>query len=205
MNKDSISNYELSNQWTLPPNIQSLWNIPSSTKAVNLNILTPFYDSKHRSSAKGKARWHKKSYTKKSDSLSKRMSGIADPTIKAVEEYPSPYKVSKKSKDFLSQFTISGNENSSYLKSKHLNSIINNLSIESNWSKINKRTTSNAGVIIKGSRIQKLLGAKKQHISKNSTHTNRKKKARSKTKTEKSVVFVMPGQHIANQFIHYWK
>lgn len=113
-----------------------------------------------------KTKTHKKSYSKKSDSLSKRMSGIAEPSIKTIDEYPSPYKIPKKSKDFLGQFTMNGNEQSSYLKTKHLNSIINNLSVESNKSRVNKRTVSNAGVIIKGSSIQKLVGAKKQAVVK---------------------------------------
>ena len=44
----------LNNQCTLPANVQSLRNIPSSTKAMNLNILSPFWDSKQKSSAKTK-------------------------------------------------------------------------------------------------------------------------------------------------------
>lgn len=157
---------------------------------------------KRRPSSKTKHRSHKKSYTKKSDTFGKRLSSGLSGKDKILEDFSSPYKLNKKSKDFLNQVTLSSNEYSNYVKQKHINALLNNFSLESSASRSNKRTISN----VVGSKV----GVHKPSVSKKMTSTKhiesqRKKKARSKTKSEKSVVFMMPGQHIGNQFIHYCK
>lgn len=170
---------------------------------MHLNILgSGGAKVKRRPSSKTKQRSNKKSYSKKFDSFGKRLSNGLSGKGGALEEFSSPYKLNKKSKDFLNQVTLSSNEYSNYIKQKHINALLNNFSLESSASKSNKRTISH----VAGSKV----GVHKPSITKKMASTKhvdsqRKKKARSKTKSEKSVVFMMPGQHTGNQFIHYCK
>jgi hypothetical protein len=116
-------------------------------------------------------------------------------------DFSSPYKFDKRGNDFLSPTIMSSHEYSNYIKNKHLNLLMNNFSLESSASKPSNRHVPNAFSIGNPLHQQKLSISKKP-LQKN-VSAQRKKKQRSKTKTEKSVVFMMPGQHIKNQYINY--
>ena len=159
----------------------------------------------NKNPTKSKTKSHKKSYKKRSEKGYEKCSNILSSKGHQIEDYSSPYKLKTKSKDFLNQVAISGKEYSSYLKSKHIGNIVGNYSVESSGTKKKHKAVINPSGF--GAHIQfiKPTVSKKIPSSNKQTNSQRKKKARSKTKTEKSVVFMMPGQHIGNQFIHYCK
>jgi len=96
------------------------------------------------------------------------------------------------------------NEYSNYSKGNQIGSLANNYSVESYSSKPNKRTISHTGVLSQQMHQPKPSITKKPGC-KNMSSSQIKKKQRSKTKSEKSVVFMMPSQHIKNQFINFCK
>jgi hypothetical protein len=191
----------LNNQSNFPKAYQSFCKIPASTKSMNLNMFETMSSSKRKTSSKAKQRGHKKTYSKKPDIMSKNIANNLSAKSKRLEDFSSPYKLNKKSKDFLSQVTLSANEYSNYLRSKHVNTILNSYSIESSGSRTKQRTMAYP-TAIKPVTFVKPSAAKIIPLSKFKS-SQRKKKTRSKT--EKNVVFMMPGQHISNQYIHFGK
>lgn len=168
---------------------------------MSIHVLGPS-SNRHKNRSQSKIKKpHKKSYSKKIDTFGKRLSGTVSSKNKKSNDFSSPYKFDKRNNDFLSPTAISSHEYSNYIKNKHLNLLMNNFSLESSTSKPNNKHVPNAFSIGNPLHQQKLSISKKP-LNKN-VSAQRKKKQRSKTKTEKSVVFMMPGQQIKNQYIHY--
>ncbi|CAI2387529.1 unnamed protein product [Moneuplotes crassus] len=165
--------------------------MPGSTKSMQMNLGT-----KPITKVKSK---HKKSCKKKSQHYVKKTNPVYLSTNdNDLEEFSSPYKLKSKTRDFLlKNAKISAKEYSNYLKSQNaLNSIFGNSSIESSNMKRKPKSKKFTQSMVSQLQALKPSTSSKMELTTKISQPGRKKKARSKAKNDKNIVFMVPGKQM---------